>query len=223
MVRVFGRFRRDERGVSLIEGLIVFPIVLVMLVSFVEFGYAVFQWNQTGRAVALGARLAAVSDPVTTDYNDLASDYAGTGTIDAGDPVAPTVIRTSCTGANPTGTLALCNAGIDRIITGSDGVCDADYGTGVAGMCDVNPWIDPENVTVTYTRQGLGYVGRVSGPVVQVTVALRDMRFQFFFLGALLGLDSIRIPSSPVTVTGEDMASCATPTRTAVDFDEPCP
>ena len=60
-------FRRDESGISLIEGLIVFPLVLTVIITFVEFGYAVFQWSQTGKATAIGVpgvRVLVVDDHV---------------------------------------------------------------------------------------------------------------------------------------------------------------
>lgn len=222
MVVALRRFRRDESGVSLVEGLIVFPLVLTVIITFVEFGYAVFQWSQTGKAVAIGARLAAVSTPVAPNYDTLDNDY---GTISAGAPV-PTASRSVTCSVASIGAgepNAICNADALRIIRGSDGVCDPDFGNGVPGMCDFNSRVEPKNVVITYTRAGLGYVGRISGPVTTVTVQTRQIPFYFFFVGALFGLDRIDMPVSPVTVTSEDMASCSDPSTTASDFSDPCP
>ena len=36
-----GRFWREDTGASLIEGLIVFPLILLVLAAFFEFGFAV--------------------------------------------------------------------------------------------------------------------------------------------------------------------------------------
>lgn len=218
MVSGFRRFRRDESGISLIEGLIVFPLVLTVLITFVEFGYAVFQWSQTGKAVAIGARLAAVSSPVAPDYASLAV------TGNAGAPVTPAVDFVTCAMALPKPpNEELCTSDALRILRGSDGVCNPDYGTGVPGMCDFNARIEPRNVVITYTRAGLGYVGRLSGPVTTVTVSTREIPFFFFFVGALFGLDRINMPVTPVTVTSEDMASCSNPVTTATSFTNPCP
>lgn len=219
MVSLFKRFRRSESGVTLIEGLITFPIMILVIVSFVEFGYAVTQWSQSARAVAIGARLAAVSDPMAPDFASLATGITGT----AGNPILSTALTVSCTGASPTGTLSTCNsAAFNRILYGTDGVCSSTIGTSTPGMCDINRRIGPANVIVSYTRNGLGYVGRVDGPVVTVTVELRDMNFQFFLVGKIIGLSRVAIPATPVSVTGEDLASCAIPNRTATSFSAPC-
>ena len=65
----------------------------------------------------------------------------------------------------------------------------------------------PANIRVTYYRSGLGYVGRPGGPVVSITVETRNLTFNFFFLGALLGLNNITIPAHPVTITSEDLSN----------------
>jgi hypothetical protein len=86
-------------------------------------------------------------------------------------------------------------------------------------MCDIMPQIRPENVVVTYSRSGLGYVGRPTGPLPTITVEVVNLRFNFFILDALLQVASlggttgvptgINIPASPVTITGEDLRSTA--------------
>lgn len=75
-------FWRDDRGVSLTEGLITIPIVLLVFAAFIEFGYAMSQWNQTVKALQYGARLAAVSDPLVP-----AADFADAFPSDADDPL----------------------------------------------------------------------------------------------------------------------------------------
>lgn len=225
MVNRLARFRRDDRGVTLIEGLIAFPLLLTMIITFVEFGYAVFQWQQTGRAVAIGARLAAVSDPLApaASYDALASDYLTSTTVGTGDPVPAALVRVTCAGATPPSGASTCLATpFNRILFGSDNTCNPSFGTSVPGMCDLNARITAANVLVTYTRDGLGYVGREGGPVVTVTVQLRNMTFQTFFLGRLFGLNSIPMRPSPITFTGEDLASCANPVRNAGSFSTPC-
>ncbi|MEY4696811.1 MAG: hypothetical protein RIT14_1239 [Pseudomonadota bacterium] len=202
MVSLIRRLRERDEGISMVEGLIVFPLVLLTIVTFVELGFAVFQWNQATKAVNIGARLAAVSDPVATTaaYAALADPV---GSV-AGSPPA---VGASVTCSGVAGAAACDSAKIARLVRGSDGQCSPDIDGGVAGMCDVDRWISPDNVRVTYARAGLGYNGHPNGPVVTATVELEDLTFKFFLVGALLGLDSIPIPAQPVTVTGEDMSS----------------
>ncbi|MEY9787618.1 hypothetical protein ABIE77_002176 [Sinorhizobium fredii] len=73
------RFLGDEAGISLTEALISFPVVMLIFAAFVEFGYAMFQWNQTVKALQYGARLAAVSDSAATGFNRTEIAESGTG------------------------------------------------------------------------------------------------------------------------------------------------
>ncbi|MFU8881689.1 MAG: TadE/TadG family type IV pilus assembly protein [Rhodobacterales bacterium] len=205
MVRRATFFRRNEDGASLVEGLIVFPIILLTFATFIEFGVAMVQWNQTVKAMQYGSRLLAVSDPLATDLIDyFESDYGAT----EGGPIITEIPPVVCTsdGCNLGG--ALNADGMNRLIFGTDGVCDAGApNPGRLGMCDLNGLIRPENIRVTYYRTGLGYVGRPSGPVVSITVETRNLNFNFFFLGALIGLNNIEIPAHPVTITSEDLSN----------------
>jgi hypothetical protein len=222
MLKLARRFRRDERGLSMTEAILVFPVVLLVITAFVEFGYAVFQWNQTVKATQLGARLAAVSDPVITDLSSISGDLLSD---DVGVGVPPTdgsgnLLAVSCGGTS--GTACEPN-GMNRMIFGSDGKCDPDY-TGdflngdssagiTAGMCDLNPQITTENIRVTYHRTGLGYYGRpgnANGLVMTITIATDGVTFDLPLLGALLGINNLAIPAHPVSVTSEDFTSCRT-------------
>lgn len=200
MVTAWRRFGGAEDGISLVEGLIVFPLILLSISTFVEFGIAVLQWNQTVKAMQLGARLLAVSDPLVADMGPLTADYPA----EQGGPTPAAPASVSC-GA---GAASCVTERLNRLIFGSDGACNPDLGTSLSGMCDFNPAIGTDNVFVTYHRSGLGYVGRPDGPVVTVTLEARNLTFDFLFLGALLGLNSIEIPAHPVTMTGEDLSSC---------------
>lgn len=195
------KLKHDEAGISFVEGLIVFPLVLLTIVTLIELGMAVYQWNQTTKAVNLGARLAAVSDPVATNYKTLlTADYDANN---VGKPTPTTPISIVCT----LGAANCSDTALTRLVRGSDGACNSNFGSGVPGMCDLNPAIGPANVQVTYYRSGLGYIGRPDGPVSTITVQVRNLQFNFFLLGALLGLNSLPIPAQPVTVTSEDLSS----------------
>lgn len=212
--RLISGFRREQSGVVLVEALISLPIVVLMITAMVELGLAMFQWNQTVRSIQLGARLAAVSSPVTGDRGSTYQTplIAGYGT-DQGGPIPGTVVSVACgadTGTNCDATL------IQRLVRGGDNTCGGTLPGTSAGMCDIAPWVRPENVRVTYTRAGLGYVGRPYGVVTTVTVELRNLQFDFILLDAVLNLfltnpkGGIAIPSHPVTMTSEDLSSCNT-------------
>lgn len=194
------RFARDARGAVLVEALLVVPLIIIICATLIEFGFAVYQWNQTSKAVQLGARLAAVSNPLASDLSPLVADYP----VEEGAAPPATAVSVAC-GA---GTTACDATEISRLVLGSDGACNPDFGSSKPGMCDFNPRIQTGHVRVTYARSGLGYVGRPGGPVVSLTVELEGLTFEFFLLGAILGLDQFEVPAFPVTYTGEDMKSC---------------
>ncbi len=198
MVKRMHIFRRAEDGATLVEGLLVFPIILLTFATFIEFGVAMVQWNQTVKAMQFGARVLAVSDPLV-DMTPFTADYPAT----EGGPVPTTAVTVICGAEAAT---ACDETGLNRLVFGGDGVCGPVAGTRL-GMCDLNGLIAPANIRVTYHRSGLGYVGRPGGPVVSITIETRDLTFNFFFLGALLGLNNITIPAHPVTITSEDLSN----------------
>lgn len=203
--RTFAGFWQDTRGIALSEAMLTFPIVMLVFAAFVEFGYAMSQWNQTVKALQYGARLAAVSDPVTADFADVfpteAADPLNNGKAAPNDAT----ISSTCVGL-------ACNTALNRIVYGS---ADSDScpvltaGTRPA-MCHINPWIEKNNVVVTYQRSGLGYWGRPDGPVLTMRLEVRDLTFDLPILGALLGINDIVIPAHPVTITTEDLKTCST-------------
>lgn len=203
-------FRRDQRGATLVEGLLAFPVILLACAVIIEFGVAVIQYNQTVKALQIGARQLAVSDPIATNFT--AALTTGYGTAQ-GVPTPSAAASAAC-GA---GTTACTTAGMNRLIFGSDNRCDTNVGSGVTGMCDLYSRIRATNVLVTYHRSGLGYVGRPGGPVPTITIEVRNLNFEFLFLGAIMRLaslggnsgfpDAIAIPANPVTITGEDLRS----------------
>ena len=197
-------FRQDESGVALTEALITFPIVMLMFATFIEFGYAMSQWNQTVKALQYGARLAAVSDPLTSDFDDVFPTEAD-DPLNNGDATPNDATITSTCGPD----LDNCSDELSRIVLGSDGACGT-AGDPRPGICDINWRIQPENLVVTYQRSGLGYWGRPEGPVLTMRLEVRDVTLEMLFLGPLLGLDEIAVPAHPVTITTEDLQTCST-------------
>jgi len=204
---LIGPFRRDESGVVLSEALITFPIVLLVFAAFVEFGYAMSQWNQTVKALQYGARLAAVSDPLVSQAAfDAAFPIGAANPLNNGTATPnDATISVSC---GP-GYTACDAARLSRVVRGSDGACGV-AGDPRPGICDINWRIQPQNLLVTYQRSGLGYWGRPEGPVLTMRLEVRNITFDLPLLGGLLGLDTITIPAHPVTITTEDLRTCST-------------
>ena len=211
MVRWPRHFRRDENGSALVEMTIVIPLLLVLVFGFVDFGHAFYQWNAANMAVQVGARLAAISDPVA--QSDILSEAATSDSSLVGLAMAPgsfsfTCTSTACTGTNGPG---FNQAAFRRIFYGDDSstlTCGGAV-TGRPGMCDIFPQLLPAEVRIEYVATGLGFWTRPGGAVPTIRVSIVNHPFQFFFLGALAGFANVTMPSMLSTVTGEDLNSAS--------------
>lgn len=206
MVKQFGR---SESGASMVETALVMTLLLILLFGFVDFGLAFYQWNAASQAVQVGARRAAVSNPVAAGLIGYTDTVGDTSLI--GEPVPAGTFYFSCTGGGT------CNAGafdpdaFNSIFYGDErtGPCGTVPAGSRPGMCDF--YRDLENhkagVRIEYRATGLGYWTRPGGPVPTIRVSLENIPFNFFFLNALLGLGQLTMPGMDSTVTGEDLNS----------------
>lgn len=203
---------RDQCGAVFAEFAILLPIVVIIVCGSIDFLYAFYQLNAAAKAVEVGARIAAVSDPVANGLDDLSNEAL----LNGADPGAPMPAFTVSCGEGHCGCVGACGtmpensfnaSALDRIVYGrgqtSCGVAASYYAT---GMCEVLSSIAPSNVLVVYSQTGLGYAGRPGGPVPTITVSLRGMQFHFFFLTSLLGVH-IAMPPMTASVTAEDLCS----------------
>ena len=77
---------RDESGAALLEFTAAAFTFFIILFGVVEFANVYYQWNAATKAVQLGARLAAVSDPVSDDLTE--ADMSGlSSSVLPGDPM----------------------------------------------------------------------------------------------------------------------------------------
>ena len=200
-MRAFHSFLRDRTGAVLSEFAIGGIIIIMLLLCIVEMGAALWAWNATAKATQMGARLAAVSAPVSSDLTTM------TGLEGGAVPGAtmPYFIRT-CSGATSSCSGGTFNqAALNWIVFGSDGVCG---GTGaVRGMCDIYPRIHVQNVSVVYEQTGIGFAGRPGGPAPSVTVRVQGLQFATPVLGIFTNLVNLTMPAFSTTVTGEDLRS----------------
>jgi len=180
--------RRDERGSTLVEAAVIFPVVLTLTFGVMEFGNAFYQWILAEKATQHGVRHAVTSRMIATGVPD-----CGVATSEpAGTPcrlvAGSTTWSRTCTSAGGSG-------------------CDGTaFNALVAQMQSVYPRITAANVVIEYSGLGLGFVGRGS-PVPNVTVSLRNMTFNFVALDGLAGLRSIPMPDFRAALSGEDLQS----------------
>jgi Flp pilus assembly protein TadG len=212
MTRSLIRFWRDEVGGLLVEVAVLIPIVFLFLFASADFLIAFYQWTAASKAVEVGARLAAVSDPVASGLNTIPTNM-----VTSAEPVGYTPMpdfqvtcasgACTCTRGTCTGFGAYSAAAMNTIVFGrGSAACDDATSYYKVGMCDIFPRITAANVQIVYSQTGLGYVGRTAGPVPTITVSLQNLNFQFFFLN---GFANLPMPSFATTITGEALSSGA--------------
>src|SRR5215813_6240148 len=188
-------FLRDQQGSVLVEVTIMLSITLVLVLGAIDFLLLFYQWNAAAKAVQIGARLAAVSDPVASGLNNL-SQAVVSASIPPGAAMPHFVVtcdgRTAtctCNGVNACGGMKGYNgAAMNTIVFGrGSSSCSDAKSADLVGMCDIFPRITPANVKIVYAQTGLGYAGRPGGPMPTITVSLQNLPFQFFFLRGLMG------------------------------------
>jgi hypothetical protein len=213
--RFISQFAVDDYGGPLVEAAVMIPILFVFLLGSVDFVNAFRQWNEATKAVEVGARLAAVSDPVASGLNLLPTNALSSSVL-LGDPM-PT-FDVTCDGATSscscsgfcTGVGTFSSTAMNDIVFGrGKSACGASTSYYYTGMCNLMSSIQPANVKIRYTQTGLGFAGRSAGPVPTITVSVQNITFQYFFLRDLLGFLNINIPGQFTTITGEALSSSA--------------
>ena len=213
------RFTRDNNGGVLVEATIMITIMFVFVLGSIDFLFAFYQWNAATKAVQVGVRIAAVSDPVANGLNGLSASVVS-ASLRPGSAMPSFTV--TCDGGT-----AICNCqGVCKGVGGYNATamrtivfgrgskaCGDATSAYAAGMCDIFNKITPVNVRIVYTQPaapaGLGFAGRPGGPVPTIKISLQNMPFRFFFLGDLLGFRNIQIPGTTTTMTSEDLYSCA--------------
>lgn len=192
------RFLRNVAGAASIEYVILLlPLIALVFLSF-QIALAYHFALTAQKAVELGARIAAVRDPVNTALpavNELAPDSG----FSAGDPcalgacLAPADGPWTCSGDNLTGD------------------CDA---TAFAQVFDevarVAYLLDPSDLTVTYSYGALGFAGGPFTPIVEVSIRERPFLQFFFNLAFGSGEDTSRelnLPAVAASAIAEDLSS----------------
>jgi len=219
------RFLRDQSGGPLVEAAILIPILFTFSLGAIDFLFVFYQWSAASKAVEVGARIAAVSDPVADGLNTIPTQ-ALSSTVLVGNPMPDFQVTCDGLAASCTCTRGTCTgmgvynpAAMNLIFFGRDGpdasgacnrVSTSFYKT---GMCHILPPTSPpitvSNVKVVYTQTGLVYAGRAGGPVPTISVSLQNVPVQFYFLGGLLNFSTFSMPtlSTTHTITGEALSS----------------
>ena len=209
------RFWRDEVGGPLVEAAVIVPAFLVISLASVDALWGFYQWTAAAKAVEVGARLAAVSDPIASGLNTIPTN-ALSGTVLLGDTmpdfeVTCTSAGCFCTRGTCTGMGSYSASAMNTLVFGrGSSACNDATTTYTTGMCDILKQITATNVSVVYSQTGLGFAGRTAGPVPTITIKLQGLTYQFLFIKALPGASAtINMPPFTTTITGEGLKSGA--------------
>ena len=203
---------QDEEAASAAEFALVLPLFLLLLFGTIDAGRFIWEYNRAEKATQIGARLATVTDPLSSGLieEDYAGQDPGSGPIGAGDLIPAAALGSlMCTSAGCQCETAPCPA---------VGTFDSDTfnNTLVARMKQIYPAIEAENVEVRYKGSGFGYAGSATGggggggggapPEIMeisplITVTLTGLQFRPI---TTLLLAQMGMPSFSTTLTAED-------------------
>src|SRR5262249_50595162 len=137
------RFTRDNNGGVLVETTIMITIMFVFVLGSIDFLFALYQWNAATKAVQVGARIAAGSEPVAKGLNGLSTNVVSaslrpgsampsfTVTCDGG--TATCTCRGTCKGLGGYNATAMRTLVFGRGST----ACGDATSSYTAGMCDI--------------------------------------------------------------------------------------
>jgi len=206
----------DQDGAVLVEATVMMTLFFVFILGSIDFLLLFYQWNAASKAAAVGARIAAVSDPVAVGLNSLSAAAVSASLSPPGGGMP--YFQVTCNG----GTASCICEGACAGISGYDAAAMSTivFGRGStscgdstsyysSGMCDILPRITAANVVISYRQTGLGYAGRPGGPAPTITLTLQNLSFEFFFLGGLFGSNALRMPALTTSIVAEDLSSGA--------------
>lgn len=201
-MRLFTRFMRDDFGATMIETSLVFTLLILMTLGFVDLARAFAEWNAAEKATQIGVRAATITDPVDSALAD--DDCADRGVPlgkDCNDPNysnpgfgVVVCTSSSCTGGNSPHTPSHDPTAFNTILS---------------RMQVVYPKLTAAQLVIEYSDVKLGFAGR-GNPVPAITVRLSNVPFDFIILNSLLGLPQIMLPGMAATLTGEDLTAKGT-------------
>jgi Flp pilus assembly protein TadG len=110
------RSLRRESGQALVEFALVLPVLMLLVMGIIDFGFAFNQWNTAQNAAREGARIAAVSTSEATIKNR--AKVTG-GTIN----LLPTDVTISCNRPSVNNTFYDCTQNLEGTGTCTNGPC----------------------------------------------------------------------------------------------------
>ncbi|SCA55721.1 exported hypothetical protein [Candidatus Terasakiella magnetica] len=163
MWTIKSRFIKDEKGVVLPSLGLFLPLLMLMSFAAIEVSLIVFEWHRTGEATRRAARYMAIEEPVA----DLSSFVRGSSVVCQGS---------SAGGVN-------CSSGAGANISA--------YGEMVAQMQAIQPAIQSEHISITYSDSGLGEATTPGGILPMVSVRVENLQKPLVVIGGFMGMPDV--------------------------------
>lgn len=201
MMSRLASFLPDQRGATAVEIGVLAPLLFVTVLSTFDLGLYFWRWNEAIQASRIGARIATVSDPVSSDLKTMTGMETG---AEMGEP-AGAYERVCTAGACSGGSYDA--AAMNTLFYGVQGSsCTPGSPKPEKGMCDVLPVLQSSNVTVIYRSSGVDTAGAAGSLRPLVTVRIRGANPRLVLFGKLLPAS---LPATETTMLAEDLRSTA--------------
>jgi len=202
MTYQFTRFFHERHGAAGAEFALIVVVFAGLILGIIDFGRALWEYNEAQKACQVGARFAVVNNMVAPDL------YAWNGVTDGGlsqgDSIPVGAITPNPVICDDSG----CNAwGYDSA------AYDAIYDAMAAHYPRLGTAANPNPqaiVEVTYEHIGRGFAKNPLGPDVwpMTTVAIRGLQFEFS-TPLISSIIPFEFPRCSASLTGEDYETCS--------------
>ncbi len=194
------RLARNESGAGAAEFGLILPIFLLFLFGIIDVGGYAWAINRGEKATQMGARMAAVTDPVASGMKfSYVGKTIGGVVLQQGDVIPADSMVITCTS-----TACSCTGCPTEMTVALDTSNPKPFDNVVARMQDFEPSITAANVEVLYRASGLGYAGDPAEIEIapMITVRLKDRTYSPFTLFLIKA--ALPLPSSSYSLTMED-------------------
>lgn len=206
MQRTVSSFLRNERGFAA-EFALVLPLLILFVLGTIDVGMYMWRLNQAEKATQVGARFAAVTDPLVTELTTTSyvNQTIGGVLIEQGDSIpAEALGLITCTNTTCTCTTSPCPIG-------SKTTEATPFASLLQRMQYIFPGIQATNVQVQYSGSGLGYAGDPNGPDIAPIITLRLTGLSYTPITLSPFGTAVGLPDFAYSITAEDLG-CAVPT-----------
>ena len=196
------RLLHDQSGASAAEFSLVLPLLILLLFGMIDTGRYMWEYNRAEKATQMGARMAVVTDVISTGLGTY--DFVQPSGLTQGDNIpANAIAPITCTDDGTTSTCSCTASGAS--------ICPPGYATGshtaflniLDRMKAMYPNLTAANVQIIYSGSGLGYAGDPNGMDIAPLVTVRLINVKFKALTSLM-LANINMPDFASTLTAED-------------------